>query len=148
MFLFHNRVLQCLACYWGWSCQFVFVGSTVLLLLLLLSSNIILNVCYYLSVATSHVAIVVTSYRHFCYVDYSVRPFYPVPQHSSCHAMFRRMQAQVCERAATLGDMIKETGCALYRRTKVHTPKPLCNRSQIERTTALLVLHPRNRCTC
>jgi hypothetical protein len=29
MFLFHNRVLQCLACYWGWFCQFVFVGSTV-----------------------------------------------------------------------------------------------------------------------
>jgi hypothetical protein len=29
MFLFHNRVLQCLACYWGWSCQFLFVGSTV-----------------------------------------------------------------------------------------------------------------------
>jgi hypothetical protein len=29
MFLFHNRVSQCLACYWGWSCQFVFVGSTV-----------------------------------------------------------------------------------------------------------------------
>jgi hypothetical protein len=29
MFLFHNRVLQCLACYWGWSCQFVFAGSTV-----------------------------------------------------------------------------------------------------------------------
>jgi hypothetical protein len=29
MFLFHNRVLQRLACYWGWSCQFVFFGSTV-----------------------------------------------------------------------------------------------------------------------
>jgi hypothetical protein len=29
MFLFHNHVLQCLACYWGWSCQFGFVGSTV-----------------------------------------------------------------------------------------------------------------------
>jgi hypothetical protein len=29
MFLFHNRVLQCPTCYWGWSCQFVFVGSTV-----------------------------------------------------------------------------------------------------------------------
>jgi hypothetical protein len=28
MFRFHNCVLQCLACYWGWSCQFVFVGST------------------------------------------------------------------------------------------------------------------------
>jgi hypothetical protein len=29
MFPFHYRVLQRLACYWGWSCQFVLVGSTV-----------------------------------------------------------------------------------------------------------------------
>jgi hypothetical protein len=28
MFLFHNRILR-LACYWGWSCQVAFVGSTV-----------------------------------------------------------------------------------------------------------------------
>jgi hypothetical protein len=35
MFPFYFRVLQCLACYWGWSCQFVLVGSILLLLLLL-----------------------------------------------------------------------------------------------------------------
>jgi hypothetical protein len=29
MFPFHNHVLQCLVCYWGWSCQFVLIGSTV-----------------------------------------------------------------------------------------------------------------------
>jgi hypothetical protein len=29
VFPFYYRVLQCLACYWGWSCQFVLVGSTV-----------------------------------------------------------------------------------------------------------------------
>jgi hypothetical protein len=29
MFAFHYRLLQCMACYWEWSCQFVLVGSTV-----------------------------------------------------------------------------------------------------------------------
>jgi hypothetical protein len=35
MFPFHYRVLQCLACYWGWFCQFELVGSTVWLRYLL-----------------------------------------------------------------------------------------------------------------
>jgi hypothetical protein len=35
MFPFHYRVLQRLACYWGWFCQFVLVGSTVWLTYLL-----------------------------------------------------------------------------------------------------------------
>jgi hypothetical protein len=29
MFPFHYPGLQCLACYWGWSCQFVLIDSAV-----------------------------------------------------------------------------------------------------------------------
>jgi hypothetical protein len=52
MFLFHKRVLQYLACYWGWSCQFVFVGSTVWLpslldLFLLILVHVNANYYYY-----------------------------------------------------------------------------------------------------
>jgi hypothetical protein len=44
MFPFHYRVLQCVACYWGWSCQFVFIGSTVWLPYLL---DLFLLIYYY-----------------------------------------------------------------------------------------------------